>query len=240
MISGFAFLEKEAKRILILGYGGGNIGNFLLTMFPKAHIDMIEHDPVVMNATLHFMYHHSPHQANFSLLTGDGRIWMEQNREKYCNIYATWARVTEELEDHKYDVVISDACASPCELVSLETFEFIHNCLLKREGVLIQNMFGWNLDLRLLRNMQLIFGEGLFVIDTPEKTPNTILVGKKMLDSKAFSLDQILNRAKWFSIRHKNLSFDILDVLKHAVHAARPIVNAELFTDLDSLNERKK
>jgi hypothetical protein len=241
MMAALALLEQEPKRILLLGFGGGNLANFLFQLFPLAHLDLVEHDSAVVNATLQYMSFVPQRQhRNYTILIGEARLWMEQNREKFCDETNVWAKVTEESEAHQYDIIISDACGPPCELVTLESFVMMRDCLLKKEGVLIQNMFGWHVHLRMLRNLQEVFGEGLYAIGSEEKTPNTIFVGKKMpVHAPALRSDQILHRAKWFDMRHKHLPFNTVSILNHLTHAARPIVNTQRFTDMDASNIKK-
>jgi spermidine synthase len=81
IMAGFAFLEKPAKKILMLGLGGGSLPQFVALKFPEVKLDIIEIDPLVIEvAQKYFEFKPGEHGRVF---VGDGRRLLRKSAEKY-------------------------------------------------------------------------------------------------------------------------------------------------------------
>src|SRR5918996_1446962 len=117
---GFAF-RPDAKKILIIGLGGGSIPKKLLKEFPSLEIDAVELDPeVIQIAKTHFNVRES---NNLRLHAQDGRMFLSRTR-------------------HQYDIIMLDAYftdAMPFHLATKEFFELAQKKLTPN-GIIVANL----------------------------------------------------------------------------------------------------
>ena len=69
------------KRILMIGLGGGSISSYLGRHMPEAVIDTVEVDPGVIGAAK--KYFGMRETARLRYLEGDGRVFLNRNKEPY-------------------------------------------------------------------------------------------------------------------------------------------------------------
>lgn len=81
---GLALVEKP-RRILIVGLGGGTIPMFLHKHYPRATIDVVDIDPVVVDVAQRFFGFRQ--DARLRAHVGDGRRFIEQTRKPYDLIF---------------------------------------------------------------------------------------------------------------------------------------------------------
>ncbi|MBI5693090.1 MAG: fused MFS/spermidine synthase [Verrucomicrobia bacterium] len=119
--SGLA-LCGEPRRILIVGLGGGTLPMFLRRHYPAAVIDAVEIDPdVVRVARRYFGF---TEDERLQAHTGDGRAFIEKNRQPY-------------------DLIFLDAFGADSVPPSLTTREFLRAVRrsLKPTGVVVGNIW---------------------------------------------------------------------------------------------------
>jgi spermidine synthase len=117
---GFAF-RPDAKKVLIVGLGGGSIPKKLQKEFPSMEIDVVEIDPeVVRIARSHFNVRET---KNLRLHAQDGRMFLTRT-------------------PHQYDVIMLDAYytdAMPFHLATREFFELAQRKLTPN-GIIVANL----------------------------------------------------------------------------------------------------
>lgn len=114
-----------AKRVLVIGLGGGVIPRALRRIDPSMHIDVIELDPAVVKvAKRYFGYREDPALRTF---TGDGRVFVR--RQLRAGVH--------------YDLVVIDAFERVYVPEHMITREFIGEVksLLSPHGVIASNTF---------------------------------------------------------------------------------------------------
>jgi spermidine synthase len=117
---GFAF-RPDAKKMLIIGLGGGSIPKKLEKEFPSLEMDAVEIDPeVIQIAKTHFNVRES---KTLRLHAQDGRMFLTRTR-------------------NQYDIILLDAYysdAMPFHLATKEFFELAHRKLTPN-GILVTNL----------------------------------------------------------------------------------------------------
>ena len=117
---GFAF-RPDAKRMLIIGLGGGSIPKKLQKEFPSLEIDVAEIDPeVVQIAKSHFNVREN---KNLRIYTQDGRLFLTRAQ-------------------NQYDIILLDAYyadAMPFHLATREFFELAQRKL-SPNGIVVANL----------------------------------------------------------------------------------------------------
>jgi spermidine synthase len=117
---GFAF-RPDAKRMLIIGLGGGSIPKKLQKEFPALEIDVVEIDPeVIQIAKDHFNVREG---KNLRLHAQDGRIFLTRT-------------------GNQYDIILLDAYyadAMPFHLATREFFELAQRKLTPN-GIIVANL----------------------------------------------------------------------------------------------------
>ena len=117
---GLAF-RSDAKRVLIIGLGGGSIPKKLQKEFPALEIDVVEIDPeVIQIAKTHFNVREN---KNLRLHVQDGRLFL--------------ARTT-----NQYDIILLDAYysdAMPFHLATKEFFDLAQRKLTPN-GIIVANL----------------------------------------------------------------------------------------------------
>ncbi len=117
---GFAF-RPDAKKMLIIGLGGGSIPKKVQKEFPSLEMDAVEIDPeVIQIAKSHFDVRES---KNLRLYAQDGRLFLTRSQ-------------------NQYDIILLDAYytdAMPFHLATKEFFELAHRKLTPN-GVVVANL----------------------------------------------------------------------------------------------------
>lgn len=117
---GFAY-RPDAKKILIIGLGGGSIPKKLQKEFPSLEIDAVEIDPeVIQLAKNHFNVRDG---KNFRLHAQDGRLFLSRTQ-------------------NRYDIIMIDAYysdAMPFHLATREFFELAQRKL-TANGIVVANL----------------------------------------------------------------------------------------------------
>ena len=72
---------KDVRSVLEIGFGGGRTSWYLHRFLPDASVTSVELDPVV--AQLAHKYFGISDEPNFHLVTRDGRIFLQQSKDKY-------------------------------------------------------------------------------------------------------------------------------------------------------------
>lgn len=72
-------LQPAPKRVLMVGVGGGQLSNFLFSRLPGVEIDAVDIDPEVVR--LARAYFQIPDNARYRTHVGDGRLFVEQQRQ---------------------------------------------------------------------------------------------------------------------------------------------------------------
>lgn len=119
------FLKPDPKRILFIGLGPGIVPKAMHFLHPKAIIDVVEIDPVVVEIA--HDYFSFPKTPTINTYIEDGRVFV--NRAQ--------AHTT------KYDIVVIDAFNSEYVPEHLMTKEFLQDVrsLLSSDGVIASNTF---------------------------------------------------------------------------------------------------
>lgn len=120
MTVGLAY-AKQVRSILEIGAGGGRTAWYLHRFLPDARVTTVELDPVVVE--LSRKYFGIRDEANFTVATRDGRLFLTQSKDKY-------------------DVILLDAYRGPFVPFHLLTKEFydVVREHLADGGVVVQNV----------------------------------------------------------------------------------------------------
>ena len=120
--------NPNAKRVMIMGLGGGSAQRAFQTYYPDIHVDTVELDPVV--AKVAKRYFKVKETAKHKIHIGDGRMFLRLNKKQ------------------KYDAIMMDAYASnkygshiPFHLATKEFFKLAAEDL-TADGVLAYNVIG--------------------------------------------------------------------------------------------------
>lgn len=118
-----AFLVKpDVKRFLMIGFGGGQISNYLFNRFEGIEIDAVDIDPEVIR--LARKYFDVPDSPRYRTHAADGRLFVEQAGEQ------------------RWDVILLDAFRGvfvPLHLKTAEYYEALRNHLTS-DGVVAANL----------------------------------------------------------------------------------------------------
>jgi spermidine synthase len=113
--------RPDAKKMLVIGLGGGSIPKKIQKEFPHMEIDAVEIDPeVIKMAKDHF---HVKENALLRLHAQDGRLFLTRTR-------------------HQYDIILLDAYftdAMPFHLTTKEFFELAQKKLTPN-GIIVANL----------------------------------------------------------------------------------------------------
>lgn len=118
---GLAFVE-EPRRVLVVGLGGGTIPGFLHKHYPRTPIDVVEIDPVVVDAAKRFFGFREDEYLRVHV--DDGRKFIER-----CRV--------------PYDIIFLDAFGADSIPYDLATREFLAAVrkALTPEGVVVGNVW---------------------------------------------------------------------------------------------------
>ncbi|MGQ9592210.1 MAG: spermidine synthase [Planctomycetota bacterium] len=151
-------LVPEPRRILVLGLGGGAIPSFLHKRFPRARIDCVDIDPVVVDvAKRYFGFKEDPY---LRARVADGRKFVEESRRVY-------------------DAIFLDAYGDDSIPIHLATREFLTaaRSTVHPRGVILGNVWGRESNAlydSMVRTYQAVF-EQLYLFGVPARS-NVILL----------------------------------------------------------------
>lgn len=114
-------LKPDAKRVLVLGLGGGALPKRMWRDYPDVSVDSVEIDPVVIDVAKR--YFGMPEDERLRVFTGDARQYVASTKDRY-------------------DVVVVDAYyadALPFHLATDEFFKQVKD-VLNPEGVIAYNV----------------------------------------------------------------------------------------------------
>src|SRR4051794_18955982 len=157
-----AIFPPDIKRVLVLGLGAGSIAVYLHRFVPDAAIDAVELDPGVIEAAK--KYFGLRETANFRLIPGDARMFLNRHPEPY-------------------DLIFVDAFTGsyiPFHLMTKEFYQLVRSRL-SPHGVAAFNflptkdIFDSN-----IRTVSLAFDQSidLFRVDAPHGESNVIVLGR--------------------------------------------------------------
>ena len=193
MLAGLAFAEPP-KRVLIVGLGGGTIPSFLHKHYPKATIDVVDIDPVVVEVAKKFFGFRE--DAMMHAHVKDGRKFIEQCKKPY-------------------DLIFLDAFGAESIPYHLATQEFLQAVrrALAPNGVVLANVWsrGSNrLYDSMIRTYQSVF-DVLDVLDV-RGGGNKILIGLPV--RRPIKRSDLARRAAGIS-KEKHLRFDMGELVKY-------------------------
>ena len=113
----------EPRRVLVVGLGGGSLPSFMRRRMPRAHIDVVELDPAVVDVAKAWFGFREDKLLRVHV--GDGRRWIENTTERY-------------------DLIVLDAFDAKSTPYSLVTREFMQSVsgALSPNGVVVCNIWG--------------------------------------------------------------------------------------------------
>ncbi|WPY00450.1 SAM-dependent methyltransferase [Candidatus Trichorickettsia mobilis] len=123
MVLGTLYLNKNPKKILMIGLGGGSVAKALYTILPSVKLDIVEINPdIPALAKKYFAFQEDDHT----------RIFVEDGFDFIKNSH-----------HNSYDIVIIDAFTKDYVPPSFLTLEFVKNVqnVLKPNGVVAVNTF---------------------------------------------------------------------------------------------------
>lgn len=143
-----AVLATPLERVLSVGLGGGAFARFLRRHFPRARIDVVEVDPVMVAVAREYFGFRE--DARLRLHVGDGAAFVEA------------------AEPSRYDFVLLDAYAGPCVPRALASGAFFARVasLLAPGGIAAANVGhpDRRMEERFLRRFAASFPGGSFVV----------------------------------------------------------------------------
>ena len=122
--------NPNAKRVMIMGLGGGSAQRAFAAYYPDIHVDTVELDPMVVQVATDGRYFNVQQNAKHKIHVGDGRQFIRVNKAI------------------KYDAIAMDAYTSnkygshiPYHLATKEFFQLVSSRLTDN-GVLAYNVIG--------------------------------------------------------------------------------------------------
>jgi spermidine synthase len=210
MVSGLA-LCPEPKWVLVVGLGGGTIPSFLRKHYPKTQIDVVDIDPVVVEAAKQFFGFRE--DATLKAYVQDGRKFIEER----LNVY---------------DVIFLDAFGSediPYHLATREFLEAVRRAI-TAQGVVLGNIWSRGLNPlydSIVRTYQEVFDE-LYILDV-RGAGNKILIA--LPQRLRLAREEFGRRAGVIS-KHKQFRFDMEELVTYGYkYANEKDPNAEVLTD---------
>jgi spermidine synthase len=182
---GFTF-RSDAKKMLIIGLGGGSIPKKLQKEFPNLELDVVEIDPEVIKiAKDHFNVRES---KNLRIYAQDGRLFLARTQ-------------------NQYDVILIDAYyadAMPFHLATKEFFELAQKKLTPN-GIVVANLISavtgrsGQIARSIIKTQRPIFPQ-IYVFAarrpdnvSPETVQNVIVIATK--DKQRVDIKEIVKRA---------------------------------------------
>lgn len=192
------YANPKAKRVLIIGLGGGILPNAITEFKPGIYIDTVELDPAVIRAAKVYFGYKTDDRSK--VYADDGRVFVRKAlRDK-----------------KKYDIVIIDAFEKDYIPEHLLTYEFLQQIksLLNTDGIVASNTFARaKLQDFETATYQRVFGE-IYAVDVDGgnriilASSGSLPTPSKMLENGRRE-DQALGRfginSRWFESRLKNI-----------------------------------
>ena len=195
--------RPEAKRVLIVGLGGGALPAFLRRHFPETQITAVELDPKVIEVARQFFAFKE--DDKLKAVAGDGRKFIETTEETY-------------------DLIVLDAYGPESIPRALATREFLAAVKkrLSPRGVVASNIPGPNSnDLydQMIQTYRELFPE-LHVIKAPEPSVQQTLVA--LPQKLGVTKEGLVTQAQTLGEKLR-LNFDLADVVKSGYRTAPSI-----------------
>ena len=202
MLVGLAFAE-DAKRILIVGLGGGSIPTFLHKHYPQMTIDVVAIDPDVVAVAKKFFGFRE--DATMHAYVDDGRRFIEACR-------------------NPYDIIFLDAYGADNVPYALTTREFLQAVrrALSPRGLVVANVWSRSSNAlydSMVRTYQDSFA-ALSVLDL-QGAGNKILIA--MPNDGLIGRAELAKRAAAIS-KEKHFRFDLGELITAGYHGAEPPV----------------
>ena len=200
MLVGLAFAE-DAKRILIVGLGGGSIPTFLHKHYPRMTIDVVDIDPDVVAVAKKFFGFRE--DATMHAYVDDGRRFIEACR-------------------NPYDIIFRDAYGADNVPYALTTREFLQAVrrALSPRGFVVANVWSRSSNAlydSMVRTYQDSFA-ALSVLDL-QGAGNKILIA--MPNDGLIGRAELAKRATTIS-KDKHFRFDLGELVTAGYHGAEP------------------
>jgi len=216
---GFAF-RPDAKKMLIIGLGGGSIAKKTQKEFPSLEIDAVEIDPEVIEiAKRHFDVREG---KNLRLHAQDGRLFLTRTQ-------------------NRYDIIVLDAYykdTMPFHLTTKEFFELAHRKLTPN-GVIVANLISavtgpsGKIARAVVKTQRQVFAQTyVFAARRPdnvsvETVQNVIIIATK--DKNRMAIKEILQRAASFD--HSLFPDPIQDITVAYYDSPLPDKDVPVLTD---------
>jgi spermidine synthase len=186
--AGLAFLDKDPKRVLFVGLGGGSMPMFMRHHYPTLDIDIAEIDPMVFEvAKEHFGFKEDP---KMTVHLKDGRVYLRRAEKR----------------KKKFDVVFLDAYTSKMIPPHLATKEFLEELrdLLQPGGYIVSNIWGADANEfhdAMVTTYQAVFRH-FYVLPVPGRTSEIFVATaakEKVERDDVVARAQIIGRERSFS-----------------------------------------
>ena len=216
---GFAF-RPDAKKMLLIGLGGGSIAKKVLKEFPSLEMDAVEIDPEVIEiAKSHFNVRES---KNLRLYAQDGRLFLTRTQ-------------------NRYDIILLDAYYKdtiPFHLATKEFFELAHRKLTPN-GILVANLISaitgpsGKIARAFVKTQHQVFPQSyVFAARRPdnvsiETVQNVIIIADK--NKNRMDIKEILKRAS--TIDHSLFPEPIQDITVAYYDGSLPDKDVPVLTD---------
>ena len=117
MMAGLLY-PPEAKRVLLIGLGGGAFLHFLNRYFPELRLDVVELDPAVVKVARD--YFDTKESARTRIFVGDGRDFLQRAADRYDVIL---------LDAHLHPGPETDKTGHPLSLQTQAFYKSLHERL---------------------------------------------------------------------------------------------------------------
>lgn len=114
-------IEQKPEKVLFIGLGAGIMPMFLRRIYSETKMDIVEIDPAIEPIAKKY-FGFNP-DKNMETITKDGRVFVNNTKEKYDIIY----------------IDAYNASEIPFQLTTLEFFQKIKSCL-KPDGMMVANI----------------------------------------------------------------------------------------------------
>jgi spermidine synthase len=190
---GLAFVESP-RRMLVVGLGGGTIPSFLHKHYPRARIDVVDIDPVVVDVARRFFGFRE--DENLQAHVDDGRKFIERCRDPY-------------------DIIFLDAFGADSIPYDLATREFLLAVrkALTPEGLVVGNV--WSsysnpLYESMIRTYEDVFAS-LYVVDVQGAGNRILLAFPRRVE---VSKEELIEKARRISAA-KGFRFDLGESVRY-------------------------
>jgi spermidine synthase len=204
MFAAYLF-RPDAKKICLIGLGGGYIPTVFRLHLPRVQLHSVEVDPFV--ETLARRYFHFTVPAGQKITIEDGRLFLKKSRERYDQVW---------LDAFNSDYI-------PAHMTTKEFLQLVKSRL-NEGGIVIQNLFcGNSLYDAQIATSQSVFSK-VFVFEG-QRSGSCIIVAT---DRPACEPEELAQRAKAFGGRIGRI--DLVTEAKKCKVAPNP-KNAPVLTD---------